>query len=303
MNTLIKQLFIPQQFQHYKRQSLIDERLGPYNDPDKPAFFFSTRSIEKIMTTHKGPAVLIVNNDIRPVENNLEWVKNRKNLYFISTSKLMSTYLDGLGIKYIEFPFSIAKISNVNVKPKGKSIYVYGDGPNSNFYGYHIIKRLIKNNFPSLNIIYAKYGQSMPPFINYTREELDKVFDNVFLGIRLINFDGLSATVVDLGMRGIKTIWNGGTPSALSYSSERDIINHIKNEYKKVGTSDHLLSQTVFNFLNPLNSKYDYIYDLSTYSNDLFTPPKLFLNNESLTFHPYNKWIKERRDMNKPLSI
>ena len=39
-------------------------------------------------------------------ENNLEWVKNKKDFYFISTSKLISIYLDNLGLNYVEFPWN-----------------------------------------------------------------------------------------------------------------------------------------------------------------------------------------------------
>ena len=60
---------------------------------------------------------------------------------------------------------------------------------------------------------------------------------------------------------GIKTIWNGNTPSALNYKTINDIISHIENEKKLIGTIDYKMSESVKKFLNIKK----YIYDINTY--------------------------------------
>ena len=225
---------------------------------------------------------MIVNNDIRPIQNNLEWVKNRKEFYFISTSKLMSIYLDNLGLKYIEFPWN---------------------GKSDNLYGYHILPRLIKDNFPHLNVIYARYSPSLHPFVHYTKEQLNEVYKKVFVAVRLTRFDGLSDTVQSLGIRGVKTIWNGGTPSALSYESEKDIIDHIRNEEKTIGQTDVDLSAKCKAYLNPTLPEYQYIFDLNTYKENTGQYPKLFFNDKPLKFNDFPQVLENRFDMNQPLII
>ena len=73
---MIDQYYIPPQFKHFHENGTqFDKLLKPYSDVNKASFFYSTQSIEQIILRHKGPAVMIVNNDIRPLQNNLEWVK------------------------------------------------------------------------------------------------------------------------------------------------------------------------------------------------------------------------------------
>lgn len=300
---MIDQYFQPDVFKHFHEEGTnFYKFLKPYSDVNAPSFFYSTRSLEQIILRHKGPAVMIVNNDIRPIQQNLEWVKNRKNLYFISTSKLMSVYLDGLGLKYVEFPWHVGDLRTATSHPKGNSVYFYGAGKHDNLYGYHIFTRLMKKHFPHLNVIYARYNPSLPPFVNYPKKELPEVYKKVFVSVRLTRFDGLSDTVQSLGIRGVKTIWNGGTPSALSYGSEQDIINHIRNEEKTIGFNDVELSNKCKRYLDPSNPDYKYIFDIKTYEEHKDTP-KLFINDKPLTFQDFNKILEHRLDMTQPLII
>ena len=301
---MITQYFIPAIFKHFHEDGMFfNSFLKPYADVNAPAFFYSTQSITHIMLHHKGPAVMIINNDIRPIQNNLEWVKNRKDFYFISTSKIMSVYLDNLGLKYVEFPWSVSSMEKITPHHKGNSVYFYTScGKSDNLYGYHILPRLMKDNFPHLNVIYARYNPSLFPFVHYTKDQLKEVYKKVFVAVRLTRFDGLSDTVQALGMRGVKTIWNGGTPSALSYTSEQDIINHIRNEEKTIGQIDTSLSKQCKQYLNPTNLEYQYVFDLSTYSENKPTP-KLFHNDKPLQFNDFRKVLENRFDMNQPLTI
>lgn len=300
---MISQYFLPPQFKHFHEDgNIFNTFLRPYYDVNAPSFFYSTRSIEQIMLNHKGPAVMIVNNDIRPIQNHLEWCKNRKDLYFISTSKLMSVYLDELGLDYVEFPWHVGNTQKVKPHPKGNSVYFYGAGKRDNLYGYHIFPRLMKENFPHLNIIYARYSPSLSPFVHYTKEQLNDVYKKVFVSVRMTRFDGLSDTVQSLGIRGVKTIWNGGTPSALSYGSEQDIINHIRNEEKTIGQTDTVLSEACKRYLDPTNPDYDYIFNLETYSQKKGVP-KLFVNDKPLNFHDFFGVLDNRFDMQQPFTI
>jgi len=300
---MIDQYYIPPQFKHFHENGTqFDKLLKPYSDVNKASFFYSTQSIEQIILRHKGPAVMIVNNDIRPLQNNLEWVKTKKDLYFISTSKLMSVYLDELNLDYVEFPWHTADLRTVKSTPKGDSVYFYGSGIADNLYGFHIIPRLMKTHFPHLNVIYAKYSHSLFPFVHYTKEQLPEIYKKVFVCIRLTRFDGLSDTVQSLGVRGIKTIWNGGTPSALSYSSEQDIINHIRAEEKTIGFNDVSLADECRNYLSPSNPNYKYIFDLNTYVAGIETPT-MFFNDKHLTFQDYHETIGQLKIMNQALTI
>jgi hypothetical protein len=298
----INQLHITSNWHHFKNGTPIVKRCNSYSDRTAPSFFFSCKEIGWVVNNHKGPAIIILNNDPRNLESCLNKFILIKYIYFISTSSIISNYLDRLKLSYIEFPFGLADRDNIKPIKKGNSIYFYGQSPTENLYGYPIIKRIVENYFPHLNIICTQYQgtEAHPPFKAYLKSELEDVYKKCFIGVRLTQFDGLSSTVQDLGARGIKTIWNGGTPSALPYQSEEDIINHIRNEEKLIGQIDLPLSDEVKAFLNMNKKQYDYIFDLNTYiRND---QRKLFKNPYKIPAILFDDILKDAGNLDKKLS-
>jgi hypothetical protein len=254
-------------------------------------FFFSLFFNINILKEHTGLAIIIVNSSLTLIINNMDYFKyriNNKNLVFMTTSLFIKKELTKLNFNFIEYPFSVTNNKHT-LKPKGQNIYFYScDDTYNNLYnyGYFRIKNILKKYFPHINLICAKSCQSISHnipdnFKIYNKNELLDIYYKCFLGIRLVTFDGLSDTVQSLGMLGIKTIWNGGTPSGLSYETDDDIIYHIQNEEKKIGTYDEELANLCYDYLYPKN--YNYIFDTNTYDDFLFKNtelPTLFKNTE-----------------------
>jgi len=309
----IEQLHMNKHWDHFKDGGTTANRTIPYSDPTAPAFFYSTWAITHILDNHKGPAIIIVNSDPRPIEHHLDKIKLRNNIYFISTSHLTSNYLDELKLKYIEFPFDLPNRTDITPVKKGNSIYFYGQGSTDNLYGYSVIKRIVEEHFPHLNIICTQFQkhrgvEDHHPFKPYSKSELEDVYKKCFIGVRLTQFDGLSATVQDLGVRGIKTIWNGGSPSSLPYYSEEDIINHIRNEEKLIGQTDLALSNSVKLFLDQDNKKYDYVFDLDFHKENALnvhstTAPRLFKNPYKIPFVSYDYIYHNQFDLRIPITV
>ena len=55
-------------------------------------------------------------------------------------------------------------------------------------------------------------------------------------------------------------------------------------------------------YLEPTNPQYNYIFQLDTYTQNKPTP-KLFKNDQPLTFKNYHQWIDEMANFNIPLAI
>ena len=300
-------------------KDMLRNRCKPYSDINKPTFFMGCWNIEKILKNHPGPAIIIMNSNPKELHTHLDAVKLRKNIYFISTSAIMSNYLDMLNLSYIEFPWELEDRGDWKAITKGGSIYVYGEGANDNFYGWPTIKRIVDNHFPHLKIITASHklsGTHGPKWKSYTNDELEKIYPKCFISLRLTRFDGLSGTVQDLGCKGIKTIWNGGTPSSLSYETDQDIINHIRNEEKTIGQKNTKLSKEVIKFLDMNRKEYDYIFDLKTYelnhdhdmtpwdhntNVDFLKAPKLF-KKSNVPPHRFLDLINNRHALDAPSS-
>lgn len=275
--TIINQFYYPTCFESHCKYAKENYGLNEYHDKNLPSFFFSTLALKtKIFKQHNSIAILIINNDLNPL---LQYLKENKNanLYFISTSKLISEHLDSLNIEYIEFPFFPSIPIKANPVKKGEHIYFYGSGPWNKTYGGDIVKKIHKEHFSDIPIISTSYlpklsdekkKEKLEEFKrrgvqHLTKDEVNEAYRNSFVSIRLTKFDGLSDTVQCLGLMGIKCVWNGGTPSGLSFKNENDVINHIKNERKTIGEVDENLAKSVENFLNPKN--YPYIFDSNSY--------------------------------------
>ena len=55
---------------------------------------------------------------------------------------------------------------------------------------------------------------------------------------------------------GIKSVWNGGTPSAIPWTNTEDIVKAIKKESTTIGTTDHYTAAKVRKFLTIDDSFY-----------------------------------------------
>jgi|TARA_R110000772_G_scaffold30109_3_gene75019 hypothetical protein len=282
-------------------------RCIPYNDPSKPAFFLSSTYTSYILDNHLGPAIIIMNNNPWPLEDHIDRVRGRDNIFFISSSAIMSNYLDKLQLKYVEFPWELEDRSSWAAVTKGACVYVYGEGPKQNMYGWPAIQRIMTTHFPYIPVICTSHKKSIkddPPFKYYTNDQLEDVYKKCFLGIRLTRFDGLSGTVQDLGCKGIKTIWNGGSPSALPYATEAEIIYHIKNEEKTIGQKNEAVSDATKSFLNMDKKEYDYIFNLETYKNNVagISAPVLFNNPYKIPATLFKDLVDNRHALDAPSS-
>lgn len=208
---------------------------GCYNEPDF-----------KLVLAHKSDVVIIwAGSD--SMSYNYDRMKDfvgKSNIHHISGSKFISTDLDAVGLEYTYYPISLCNHDELRAKPLGDKIYVYiARGKNDpEFYGKSIYDKLILH-----------YGADKFILANadtYSKEEVYKLYEECFIGLRLVKHDGLSETVAELGLMGRNVVYNGDTPNSLNYRDIDDIISHIDNESKKAGYVDYKLAERMTDFLN-----------------------------------------------------
>ena len=214
-------------------------------DENKPCIFFGIYyqdDYNKIIN-HKSYALIIWGgSDSLPEKGWIQKINHLdKNKFFhIAQSKYIYDDLKLYNIKSYLKPWYCVDKNKFNPCIKGNKIYVYLPHDNKNYYGntlFNIIKQVTKYEF----IIGDKK-------ISY--DNMPNIYSQCFIGLRLINRDGLGSTVQELGLMGIKCVHNGGSPSALSWNKIGDILIHINNESKKIGTIDKNLADEVDKFLN-----------------------------------------------------
>ena len=79
--------------------------------------------------------------------------------------------------------------------------------------------------------------------------QLVDVYKKCFIGLRLTKHDGLSNTVVELGLSGRRCVWNGGSPNAVRWSTVDSVVEAIKAEQLLVGVENVGLHDQMLEFL------------------------------------------------------
>lgn len=208
--------------------------LKKYNNPNKPSIFFSLWNYSSIKY-HKSFALIIWRgSDILKMERVLKSIRKKKNIYHVAISSYISNDLKKYGIDHKFIP--IVGVNNKYFKPTlmGNEIYTYI--PNSNSlkyyprYGMNIIDKIRKKCKYKINI--------MKNCNQYTKEELVKIYNRCFCGLRMTKHDGLPNQVIEMGLMGRKSFYNGDIPGSIKWNKKdiRDIVENIEKEANKIGT-------------------------------------------------------------------
>lgn len=220
-----------------------------YLNPEQPCFFHGCyQGMYDVIRNHRALAVICWcgTDSLQLLEHPefIEYLRKRDNIYHIADSRFISEDLTKCGIPHFTAPISPLTLSNIETKPIGKDVYIYGAHNDPEFYGHSTVER-IKKKLPQINFI-TKYAQ--PP--DYcTPEELLKIYENSCIGLRLVPHDGMSCTVAELGLMGRKCVWNGNSPNAIPFKNDNDIINAIKQEYSRSGEIDNTLVKQMCDYL------------------------------------------------------
>jgi hypothetical protein len=211
--------------------------LDEYSDPYSPVIFYGMFFPQDYaaLNNHKGSKTIIwAGTDAMQVKGKIP--ADARN---IAKSHFVQKSLQRQGIKSELIPITPTEIK-MNVQPKGDNIYFYY-GNNRKKYGGDLVDIIkAKTNY---NIIEANHT-------TYAPEQLKEVYKSCFLGLRLTEHDGLSNTVVELGLMGRMCIHNNTLPNCLNYSDISDVLRLIDSEYHKRHESGLNVAQMMFDELN-----------------------------------------------------
>lgn len=238
----IKQIYVSSAVEHFKEQMKNKYDLIEYHNKNEPAIFNGLYNKQDwdIISEHQGLRVIVwCGNDAnllyrRPYFN---LVKNLKNTIHIAKSKILFDTLTGYGIscKLVNVtPTMIEK----NKKPRGENVYFYGTIKHGSNYIESIQRKI------PYKIIHIKSSSE------HSKEELEKIYESCFIGVRLTTHDGLPNTVIELGLMGRRCVHNGELPNTIPWSSVKDVADIIKNEYSIKDEDNQKIVDDVYNYLN-----------------------------------------------------
>ena len=224
---------------------------------DSPCIFLGIYNEEDYLKilNHKSYALIIWGgSDSLPNRGMIQKIAklDKKKYFNISISKDIFNSLNLCNIKSSLVRWHFLDKSLFYPVKKGKCIYIYLPNKYEHKYGYKIYEKLRRKLIKYDFIV----GDG-----NISYNNMHNIYSKCFIGLRLIKRDGSATTVQELGLMGIKCVHNGGSLSALPWRNIDDIVKHIDNESKKIGTIDNNLAKNVDNYLN-LDENF---FDVSTY--------------------------------------
>ena len=200
-------------------------------DSIAPCLFFGmyrNDDLERLFN-HKGPRIVLWGGGDAQKVDVLKVIGIFHDIKHISTSQYIDHALRMVGLEptYVSLPATIPeRWVNQDAPPAtlGNKIYCYA--PNE-LYGLSIAQ-LVGKEVP-YEIIYGTSDRSKDWKV------LKELYSQCFMGLRLKEFDGVAATVQEMGLMGRRTVWNGGTPSAIAWNSVDDILRAIEKEALRIG--------------------------------------------------------------------
>ena len=249
--TTITQMRVAPGLSFFKNKLLKKYGLNEYTDINKPCIFNGIYTMQDYMAliNHKGHKTVVwCGSDAQFLNKDL--INQAGKIRHIAKSKFISETLTKKNIPHILLPITpTTPIKNYKEK-KGENIYFYS-GEDRIKYGGDLVD-IIKEK-TDYNIIEANAK-------SFSEEELGKVYESCFIGLRLTKHDGLPNTVLEMGLTGRHCVHNGNTPNSLNYKTVEDIINHINNEYDKRNENSENVADDIIEFLDINNDWLD-VYD------------------------------------------
>jgi GT2 family glycosyltransferase len=241
-----------------KKYGLID-----YKNNNEPTIFFGmyNENDYNSFVNHNGEKIIIWGgSDALGLVNKKTWYKVIGKSQNIAISSFIHKTLNSINIPNNLKPITPTE-NLINVKPKGEFIYWYYNSElKKDFYGGKIVEQIEK--LTNYKFIKTKVG-------TFNDDELKSIYEKCFLGLRLTEHDGLSNTVVELGLMGRYCIHNGDTPNSLNYDKNDiySIIKIIDYEYSKINKIENELALNMYNYLDDKNTLHDLFLGFDTTDN------------------------------------
>lgn len=216
----------------YRERFLNRYGLSPYMHPNQPAVFFGCYTKEDWMAIRSHSSFKLIVWAGTDAQIFAEHVKagQADNLFgphahHVAISNFIADDLRAAGLPFHEVP--LCNVDESLFKPTHRSgrkgIYVYCPKGQEEKYGGAEIEEL-KRLLPEFEFITTDGPFAVKP------EDMPTLYDKCFVGFRPTKHDGLSNTVIEMGLMGRRVIWNGNAPNALSFSSIEHAADLVRRE-------------------------------------------------------------------------
>lgn len=147
----------------------------------------------------------------------------------IAKNKTIHDTLKSKGINSKIIPVTPTPL-DIEPQKKGNKVYCYicSSSPGmERKYKISVLKRL--QTMVPYEFVYTYHN-------SYSRKQLMKIYKDCFIGIRLLDHDGLSNSIIEMALMGRRTISNNPIPGAIPWRKGIPIPKLIDIEYKRNDT-------------------------------------------------------------------
>lgn len=196
---------------------------------------------------HKAPIIVVWcgSDSMAPrlTSSRRKLLLNRRHRH-IATHDFCSADLKQAGIPHEVIPVTPAKMEYLH-EPQGDSVYFYSTGPEGyrdRIYGRRFLPE-IKERIGKIKIIEADQQ-------TYNRRQLGDAYKKCFIALRLTAHDGVPTTVLEMGLMGRKSIFNGSVPHCIHWKGAEDISVAILREYQSRKEDNKYIADDIRDYIN-----------------------------------------------------
>lgn len=240
---MIKQCCVSRSMSFFQDDFRKKYDLQSYKSRYRTAIFFgcyNENDLNRILD-HKSLAIVVWGGSDAKKSHFIRELK-LPNIKHIAQSKWIEEDLIKEGITPYQLPVTPFLIRGLKPSVNGEYIYIYTSRLKPEMYGSKLYTRLF-NVFGREKFIIAHSK-------TFSKDTLYEVYSSCFLGLRLLDHDGLGVTNCEMGVMGKYVITNNSLPNSLNYTSFDDIVDLIKDQQKNIGKINNELSQEVKDYLN-----------------------------------------------------
>lgn len=240
----VKQIYTSGSVRLFGERMMRKYDLVPFTDGSQPTVIYGMYKDADYELLQKVKAIVIwCGSDARIINPARAEILKKYPAKHYSKSKSVYNALKTWGIETEILPITSTS-PTISCKPRGRAVYCYigNDSPGMRKkYRMNILKGL-EAALP-YKFIYAYYDK-------YSQEEIMKIYRRCFIGIRLLEHDGLSNSILEMGLMGRRTVSNSGLPCAIPWRRSGHIANIINEEFKTKHKANRWISDATRKYID-----------------------------------------------------
>lgn len=243
---MIKQCYVSRAMRFFQDDFREKYGLFNYRSRNRPAIFFgcyNNKDLSAILK-HRSLAVIVWGGSDSMKDQYVSQL-NHPRIKHIAQSKWIEQDLIRHGITSLQVPVTPFRIGGLKPCVNGNHIYVYTSRLKPEAYG--------SKHYTKLFEVFGRERFIVANSKTFTKSALYGVYSNCFLGLRLLEHDGLGVTNCELGVMGRHVVTNNNLPNSINYKTFDDIADIIRDQEKLIGKTNHDLSLQVRKYLSISN--------------------------------------------------